>query len=367
MSPVPAISVIIPTRNTLRYLPKAIDSIGAHPDIEIIVINDGSTDGTAEWLADYRERDPRLIELTGPGRNSARARNLGIAAARAPLIAFLDADDWWEPGKLDAQCKLHRAHPQIGFSFTDYRHLTPAGEDRGSSFTYWSHYRARHGHRTEPFLLGGDALAQIYAENIVGTSTVMARTDALRATGGFDETLRSAEDWDLWLRLAASAPVGCHPEPLVTYLMHRPGNKSARVDRRISAVRQIGDRFRDLARQQDRAAVRIFNARVLVATAEVAQTEGKLFRSVALRLGALLRHPTRRAGREMLAGAAAAAHRVVTDLRSAVPHPHLQPDSPRRSGAYGIRPCAATGIPVPVCVAGQSRTTFGSPVRIPVI
>jgi glycosyltransferase involved in cell wall biosynthesis len=306
MSSVPAVSVIIPTRDTLRYLPKAITSIGADPNIEIIVIDDGSTDGAAVWLADRRMHDERLLVLTGTGHNSARARNLGIAAARAPLIAFLDADDWWEPGKLDAQSKVHRANPQIGFSFTDYRHLTPAGQDRGSSFMFWPRYRARHGHRSEPFLLGDDALAQIYAENIVGTSTVMARTDILRGVGGFDETLRSTEDWDLWLRLAARAPVGCHPASLVTYLMHRPGNKSAKLDRRIAAVRLIGDRFRARARVQNRSAARIFNARVLVASAELAEIEGRPFRSAALRLAGLLRHPTRRAGRELLAGVAAA-------------------------------------------------------------
>jgi GT2 family glycosyltransferase len=327
MRPVPAISVIIPTRNTLGYLPKAIASIGADPDVEIIVVDDDSSDGTAEWLAGLGRRDPRLVRLAGPGRNSARARNLGIAAARAPLIAFLDADDWWEPGKLAAQREMHLANPEIGFSFTDYRHLTPAGEDRGTSFNYWPGYRARHGHHTEPFLLGEDALAQIYAENIVGTSTVMVRTDLLRALGGFDETLRSTEDWDLWLRLAASAPVACHPGSLVTYLMHRPGNKSGKMDSRIAAMRQIGARFEDQARMQDRSAVRIFNARVLVASAEAAQLEGRLCRCAALRLEALLFHPTRRTSREVLAGTVAAMRRVITlyPARSAMITPVLGP------------------------------------------
>ena len=306
MPATPAVSVIIPTRDTLRYLPKAIASIGGFPNVEIIVIDDGSTDGTGEWLADRRARDRRLVVLAGPGENSARARNLGIAAARAPLIAFLDADDWWEPGKLDLQYGMHHANPGIGFSFTDYRHRSPAGDYLGCSFTFWPRYRARHGHSTEPFLLGDDALAQIYAENIVGTSTVMARTDILRAMGGFDETLRSTEDWDLWLRLAACAPVGCHPDPLVTYLMHRPGNKSARLDLRIAAVRLIGERFRDRACVQNRSAQRVFNARLLVASAELAEMEGKRFRSTALRLGAFMRHPTGRSGREFVAGVAAA-------------------------------------------------------------
>nr|WP_294520683.1 glycosyltransferase family A protein [uncultured Rhodopila sp.] len=306
MPSVPAVSVVIPTRDTLRYLPKAIASIGAEANVEIIVIDDGSTDGSVGWLADRCVADGRLRVLAGPGHNSARARNLGIAAARAPLIAFLDADDWWHPGKLAAQTRMHRENPRIGFSFTDYRHLTPAGQDRGSSFTFWPRYRARHGHRTEPFLLGDDALAQIYAENVVGTSTVMARTDVLRWVGGFDETLRSTEDWDLWLRLAACAPVGCHPDLLVTYLMQRPGNKSAKLDRRIAAIQMIGDRFRDGACDQNRSAARIFKARVCVASAELAEMQGRPFRSAAMRLAGLLRHPTRRAGRELFAVVGAA-------------------------------------------------------------
>jgi hypothetical protein len=300
MSQTPELSVIIPTRNTLSYLPAAIASIGPDPGVEIIVIDDGSTDGTAAWLAGAAAGDPRLVVLTGPGEGPARARNLGIAAARAPLVAFLDADDVWRPGKLESQCLLHRAHPQIGFSFTDYRHLTPAGEDRGGSFAYWPRFHARHGRRTAPFLLGEDALAQLYAENVVGTSTVIARTDLLRALGGFDETMPSAEDWELWLRLAAQAPVGCHPGMLADYLMHRPGNLTGQLDRRIAAMRLIAGRFDALARTQLRPAGRLMAARILTAAAELAEAQERPFRATALRLGALLRHPTRRAARETL-------------------------------------------------------------------
>ncbi len=298
----PDVSVIIPTKDALAYLPTAIASIGSDPRVEIIVIDDGSTDGSAVWLAALAARDPRLVILTGPAAGPARARNLGIAAARAPLVAFLDADDWWAPGKLERQLLLHHADPQIGFSFTDYRHVTPAGEDRGGSFVFWPRFHARHGHRTEPFLLGGDALAQLYAENVVGTSTVIARTDMLRAIGGFDEAMPSAEDWELWLRLAARAPVGCHPAVLADYLMHRPGNLTGQMDRRIAGMRLIGARFRAQARAQARSAGRIMDARILTAAAELADAQHRPLRATALRLRAWLRQPTSRAARETMAG-----------------------------------------------------------------
>ncbi len=127
---------------------------------------------------------------------------------------------------------LHHAHPQIGFSFTDCRHVTPAGEDRGGGFAFRPRFHARHGRRKAPFLLGKDGLAQLYAENVVGTLTVIARTDMLCASGGFDETLPSTEDWELWLRLAARAggmpsrPAG-HLSDAPARQPHRPGNAPA--------------------------------------------------------------------------------------------------------------------------------------------
>jgi hypothetical protein len=358
MSQIPKISVIIPTRDTLQYLPKAIDSVGSDPDLEIVIIDDGSTDGTAAWLAAAAAGDPRLVVLTGPGGSSSRARNFGIAAARAPLIAFLDSDDWWTPGKLESQCLLHRTHPQIGFSFTDYRHVTPAGEDRGGSFAYWPRFHARHGRRTAPFLLGGDALAQLYAENVVGTSTVIARTDLLRRLGGFDETMPSAEDWELWLRLAAQAPVGCHSGQLATYLMHRPGNKTCRMDRRITAMRLIAVRYYAQACAQDRSATSILKARILVASAELADVQGRSFRSAALQAGAFVCHPTRRAARDLLAALLRPVRAAVHHWRSDVPAGFTAPPRPHRFRPYPCGAVAAAG-PFACCQTAESVTPVG--------
>jgi len=234
-SPSPQVSVIIPTRDALLWLPGAVASIGGGPEIEIIIVDDGSSDGTAAWLDRLALADLRVVHINGAGRGPSAARNLALAAVRAPLVAFLDADDRWRPGKLAAQLRLHAASPEVGFSFTDYMHVTESGEAKGPCFAWWPCFRSRHP-QPAAFLLG-DALAAIYAENVVGTSTVVARTALLRAAGGFDEGLQQAEDWDLWLRLAAMAPAACDPVVHVDYMMHRTGSVTAPPSRRLTVQR----------------------------------------------------------------------------------------------------------------------------------
>jgi glycosyltransferase involved in cell wall biosynthesis len=296
----PAVSVIMPTHNCLPWLPQAIASVGQLPDVEIIVFDDGSSDGTQAWLTDAARSDPRIVVLNGTGFGPAKARNLAIAAARAPLLAFLDADDRWYPGKLELQLALHRAWPEAGFSFTDYRHVTPDGTDLGGCFAYWPRFHARIKGRTEPFALGGDALAQIFAEHVVGTSAVVARTDLVRAEGGFSEDLPSSEDWDLWLRLAQRSQVMCVPRVLTDYLMHRPGNVTGKTRARLLAVRMISARHEAAVRAISRGAVRVFAARMLEARAEIAESGGKRGRAIAFRMVAVARDPSRRAARGLL-------------------------------------------------------------------
>jgi GT2 family glycosyltransferase len=297
----PEISVIIPARDARRWLPHSIASIGPADAVEIIVVDDGSADGTRDFLGALAAVDRRLVVLDGPRRGAAAARNRAIAAARAPLVAFLDADDRWRLGKLRAQAALHAARPEIGFSFTDYRHRKPDGRLGGGCFAFWPGFAARHAGRDDGFLLGPDGLAQIYAENVVGTSTVMARTVLLREAGGFDETLRQAEDWDLWLRLAARAPVGCMPEALAEYRQHTPGNLSGATADRARAMRAVAARHAAAAEAIDPAAVRACRARLLVAEAEAASAEGARLRAASLRLVAFAARPSRRLAREIAA------------------------------------------------------------------
>ncbi|WP_431272769.1 hypothetical protein [Dankookia sp. P2] len=179
--------------------------------------------------------------------------------------------------------------------------MTPAGADRGSCFGYWPHFAARHAPQPQgpAFALGRDAQAQIFAENVVGTSTVVARTDLLREVGGFRTEWGSAEDWDLWLRLAARAPVGCVPAVLVDYLMHRPGAVSGQAGRRARAVRAIAAEHHAAAALLNPGLGRVGEAGLLVAAAEAAERRRW---ALLLRLRALAIAPNRRVLREAIRG-----------------------------------------------------------------
>lgn len=298
----PEVSVVIPTRDALRWLPAAVASVGGDARVEIVVVDDRSKDGTADWLSRLAAVDPRVVPLPGKGRGAAAARNLGIDRARAPLVAFLEPNGTWAPGKLDAQLALHRTYPEIGFSFTDYGHVTEDGEARGANFAFWPRFGAVLPSRPSTILRGG-ALPIIYAENVVGCSTVVARTDMLRALGGFTTDLPSAEDWDMWLRLAAAAPVGVVNSLLATSTLHRTDNESGKLGARLAAMRVISRRHRTAVEALDREAVSACAVRLLVAEAEQAEGDGRWIRATRLRVETLMRAPCRRSFREAAAAA----------------------------------------------------------------
>jgi glycosyltransferase involved in cell wall biosynthesis len=236
MTPQPDVTILLYARGQLAGLRHALASIGDDPAAEILVIDDSSRDGTPDWLA--AAADPRLSVLRCAGLGRARGYNLGIATARAPLVAFLSPGDRWHPGKLGPQRALHAGHPSVGFSFTD------AALPDGNALAAWPRFHARHGALRTAFLLGMDALAQLCAENVATLSTVVARTDLLRETEGFAFGPAGAAEWDLWLRLAARAPVACVPAPLATIApLRRPTVRARRTERTRSsdiAARQLG-------------------------------------------------------------------------------------------------------------------------------
>jgi glycosyltransferase involved in cell wall biosynthesis len=219
----PEVSVIIPTYNRCAMLFEAIDSVLAQSfqAFELIVIDDGSTDGTAEQLMRLGEtiRIER-IEHRGP----AAARNRGVALADAPLIAFLDSDDLWAPTKLERQLAFMRTNPGCAISQTNEiwirngRRVNPGGRHRKRA---------------------GDIFIDSLRTCLISMSATMMRTDLFRSLGGFDEIMTAAEDYDLWLRILVDHEAGLLDEPLVT---RRGGHRD-----QTSATTPAIDRFRILA------------------------------------------------------------------------------------------------------------------------
>jgi glycosyltransferase involved in cell wall biosynthesis len=201
-----------------------------HPAHEIIVIDDGSTDSTVKLVEQYGS-SVRLIrqENTGP----AAARNQGVRAAIGTWVAFLDSDDVWMPDKLQRQLARAKATGAI-FVYTDRENC---GQCTGTS---------RYGSDAVS-LPEGEVYEQLLQGNFITLSGVMMRRDLFLQSGGFCESLRTVEDWDLWLRIAAQHEVALCPDPLVRYRIHPDG-----ISRSVSLMEKNIFTVLDLALSSDR-------------------------------------------------------------------------------------------------------------------
>lgn len=212
----PRVSVIIPVYNGAGLVARAVDSALAQSlaPLEIIVVDDGSTDDTASVLAGYHGRIRRLHIRHG---GVARARNIGMAASRGELLAFLDADDIWHPHKLARQAAALRVWPQAGLCCCDYVVLHGAQGRQVSHFA--GALPQAQVSAARPLLAA--PLAPLLRCNFIGTaSNVLIRRELARRAGGFDPRLRQAEDYDYWLRCALRAPFVLLPEALLHKRTH---------------------------------------------------------------------------------------------------------------------------------------------------
>jgi len=204
-----SVSVVVPAHNHGDLLASAVNSVRAQrwPCLEIIIVNDGSTDCTADVARALQANDLRVYSEDNLG--PAEARNIGIRDARYAWIAFLDADDEWQGGKLSAQFERLARSPSAAFSYGDA--WVVAADGSRSLFRAAAPPEAL---KTE--LLFGNQLA---------TPTVLVRRDRLFEAGLFNRTLPTGEDWDLWLRLAwrfEGAPVAVPLASVRRTQRHRP-------------------------------------------------------------------------------------------------------------------------------------------------
>ncbi len=209
----PLISIIIPAYNAELYIQQAINSVlnQSYRHVEIIIVNDGSNDSTEAVAGQFS--DPRIRIISQPNGGMSNARNAGIKVAGGDFIAFLDADDYWLPEKLEKQLSLLQQNPNLGFCSTQTRVETPEGE----FVNEWLCPK-----------INISTLHTIFSQNsaIAGSaSSVLARKELQSEAGFFDESLKGLEDTDMWIRYSAISEYCCIPETL-TVILKRPNSVS---------------------------------------------------------------------------------------------------------------------------------------------
>jgi glycosyltransferase involved in cell wall biosynthesis len=206
----PFISVIIPTFNRLDLLKETVESVRKQTfrDFEIIVVNDGSTDGTGEWLR--AQGDVQALEQSNSG--IATSRNNGAAVARGGWLAFLDHDDLWAPEKLRIQADFVSENP--GVALVAARHVRLGKKYHKPRQRTW---------------IKGDLLVKEFSESFIHTSSVMIRRDVFEAIKGFPPSYRFADEFDVWLKIAAAYPIAYVDEPLVFIRFYEANTSHDRV------------------------------------------------------------------------------------------------------------------------------------------
>jgi len=215
------VSVVIPTFNRRTWVREAVASVRAQRDVasEVIVVDDGSSDGTSASLRD--EFGTRITLVQTVNRGVAAARNVGVAAGSGALLAFLDSDDLWLPDKLASQVAFFAAHPHAQICQTEEIWVR-----NGRRVNPCNHHRKPNGAIFEPSL----------RLCLVSPSAVMLRRELFERVGGFDESLPACEDYDLWLRILRDTPIWLIDRPLIV----KRGGHADQLSRRFWGM----DRFR---------------------------------------------------------------------------------------------------------------------------
>ena len=199
----PTISVIVPAYNVERTILETVESVQQQTfsDFELIVINDGSTDRTLKLLNTVK--DPRLKVFSYTNGGLPTARNRGISHATGEFLAFLDADDLWTPDKLELQLAALQQHPEAGVAY---------------SWTYFKFDKEEYSYADNSTFFEGNVYADLLIRNFLHNgSNPLIRKEAIESVGLFDPTLKSCEDWDYYLRLAAIWSFVLVPKPQIIY------------------------------------------------------------------------------------------------------------------------------------------------------
>lgn len=240
------VSIIITTFNRLSWLQESIDSALAqtHTNVEVLLVDDGSTDGTAEWVRSHYENKIQYIWKENEGLSSAR--NLGLKHAKGEFIQFLDADDFISPDKLEIHTKFLEENPQYAVAYC--HSLCFYDNNTDDLFDWWG----------QAYYRSGDVFDEMLDEPYMLVHAAVVRRDWYDLIGGYDESLSSAVDGDFWLRLAkAEARFQFVPGPIAYYRIHRNSQSSAGVGVRRNMLKVLRKLERDIPDKNERKRIKI--------------------------------------------------------------------------------------------------------------
>lgn len=269
------VSVVIPVYNAAAHLRETLDSILAqtYKNIEIVAVDDGSSDDSVAILQSYGDR---VVIVQQPNSGPAAARNRGVAEAKGEWIAFLDADDLWQPDKLEKQLL---GMGDCNWAYTDS--IFMGGINDGKRDSELSSK------------LSGNVLDELVCCNFIGTSSVMIRRDVFLNIGGFDQSLRSIQDWDLWMRIASKHPITYINEPLVRYRVHSTSTSRSTRKTLPNHLKVIDKIFSPEGVAAHKSHLKpVAKAKSMGICSQIAEEEGDYTFALKCALGAYLQQPT---------------------------------------------------------------------------
>ena len=209
------ISVIIPTYNRAGTILRSVNSVlnQTYKDLELLIIDDGSTDNTKELLEQINDDRIRYIYL-GANSGASNARNAGVSYALGEWIAFQDSDDAWKPEKLEKQMQLALEHPEYNLIYSSFiNHVFD-----GSTIYFPS--------KPYPGIMEGEMYSSLLLCNVIGAPTMLIKRDAFLQSGGFDTNYNSLEDWEFVIRFSKNNLIGFVPDYLMDVYISNDGISS---------------------------------------------------------------------------------------------------------------------------------------------
>lgn len=243
----PTVSVIMPCFNHGRFVAESAGAILGQTlsDLELIIIDDCSSDNSWAAIRRVAQRDRRVIAIRhAKNQGASRSRNDGLRAAKGELIGFCDADDLWEPEKLARQAELLRCHPEYDVAFCDAFIIDEDGALTGERFS---------DRFPVPHNASGRYFEHLLRRNFINMQSVLMRRKCLRHAASFDEHIKWVEDWWYWVRLSRRHRFGYTPECLARYRVH--GHSTNLIQKRgycvnrFKVFRRMLNQYSDLSHE----------------------------------------------------------------------------------------------------------------------